>query len=69
MFKSPSNESTLGGAKIVVTLYMFFQVPCLNFNHVIIMNDFHNIFAYYGRSKPKEIKYAKKKTFKNNYLM
>jgi hypothetical protein len=31
--------------------------------NVIIMNDFHNIFAYYGRSKPKEIKYAKN----NNY--
>jgi hypothetical protein len=64
MFKSPLNESTLGGGvKIFDTLYMFFQVPCLNFNHVIIMNDFHNIFAYYGRSKPKEIKYDKKTTF------
>ncbi len=41
------------GVKIVVTLYCFLEVPCLNFNHVIIMKDFHNVFAYYGRSKPK----------------
>jgi hypothetical protein len=33
------------GAKIVVTSYYFLGVPCLNFNHVIIMKDFHNIFA------------------------
>jgi len=41
------------GAKIVVTLYYFLGVPCLNFNHVIIMKDFHNVFAYYGMSKPR----------------
>jgi hypothetical protein len=29
-------------AKIVVTLFFFLRVPCLNFNHVIIMKDFHN---------------------------
>ncbi len=40
-----------GVCKIVVTLYYFLRVPCLNFNHVIIMKDFHNVFAYYGRSK------------------
>jgi hypothetical protein len=28
-------------------------VPCLNFNHNIIMKDFHNLFAYHGRSKLK----------------
>jgi hypothetical protein len=44
------------GAKIVVTLYCFSRVPCLNFNCVISMNDFHSVFTYYGRSKPKEIK-------------
>jgi hypothetical protein len=49
-------ENTLEGAKIVVTLYCFLRVPCLNFNHVIIMKDFHNVFAYYGSSKPKEVK-------------
>ncbi len=54
-------ESTLwGGAKIVVTLYYFLGVPCLNFNNVIIMKDLHNTFAYYGRSKPKEVKCQKK---------
>jgi hypothetical protein len=41
------------GAKIVITLYYFLGVPCLNFNHVIIMKDFHNVFAYYSRLKPK----------------
>ncbi len=44
------------GAKIVVSLYYFPKVSCLNFNHVIIMKKNCNIFAYYGRSKPKEIK-------------
>jgi len=47
-------ESTLGGGgKIVVTLYYFLRVPCLNFNHVIIMKQIHNVFAYYGRSNPQ----------------
>jgi hypothetical protein len=44
------------GAKIVVKLYCFSGVPCLNFNHVIIMKDFHNVFADSDRSKPKEVK-------------
>ncbi len=43
-------------AKIVVTLYYFSMVPCLNFNYVIIMKDFHNVFTYYDKAKPKEIK-------------
>jgi hypothetical protein len=37
-------------------IVFFSRVPCLNFNHVIIMKDFYNVFAYYGKSKPKEIK-------------
>lgn len=41
-------------------IILFFSVPCLNFDHVIIMKGFHNIFAYYRRSKPKEIKCQKK---------
>jgi len=41
------------GAKIVVTLYCFLRVLYLNFNHVIIMKDFHNVSPYYGRSKLK----------------
>jgi hypothetical protein len=41
------------GAKIVVTLYCFSGVPYLNFNNVIILKDFHNVFTNYGRSKPK----------------
>ncbi len=45
-----------GGAKIVVTLYCFSRVPYLNFNHIIIVKDFHNVFAYYHRSKPKKVK-------------
>jgi len=41
------------GAKIVIILYYFWGVPCLNFNHVIIMKDFHNVFTYYGRYPKK----------------
>ncbi len=36
-------ESTLHGAKIVVTLYYFLRIPCLNFNHIIIIKYFHNV--------------------------
>jgi len=59
-------ESTLWGggeAKIVVTLYCFLGVPCLNFKNVIIMKDVHNTFAYYGTSKPKEVKCKKNYIF------
>jgi hypothetical protein len=49
-------EAHYKGAKIVVTLYYFLRVPCLNFNHVIILKDLHNVFSYYGKSKPKKIK-------------
>jgi hypothetical protein len=56
MVNTPMGESIPKGAKIVVTLYCFLVVPCLNFNHIIIMKDFHNVFAYYGSSKPKEVK-------------
>ncbi len=51
------------GATIVVKLYCFLGFPCLNFNHVIIMKDFHNVFAYYDRSKPKEVKCQGNQTF------
>jgi len=48
-------ESTLGGGEeIVSTLYCFSRVPCLNFNHVIIMINFHNDIVYYDRSKPNK---------------
>ncbi len=43
------------GAQIVVTLYCFLRVPCSNFNHVIIMRDFHNVFTYYDRSNPNKL--------------
>ncbi len=49
-------ENTLKGVKIVVTLYCILRVPCLNFNRAIIMKKIHNGFAYYGSSKPKEVK-------------
>jgi hypothetical protein len=49
-------ESTLQrGAKIVVTLYFFLGLTCLNLNHVIIMKIFQFFFGYYGGSKPKEV--------------
>ncbi len=35
---------------------VFQGCPCLNLNHVILKNDFHNTFTYYGRSKQKIIK-------------
>ncbi len=34
----------------------FLGVSCLNFNHVIIMKDFLNVFACYDKSKLKEVK-------------
>jgi hypothetical protein len=47
--------------KIIVTLYYFLGISYLNFNHVIIMKDFHNVFAYYSRSKFKKKKIQKNK--------
>jgi len=44
-------------------LSYFFGVPCLNFNHVIIMKKIHNVFAYYDKSKPKEVKCQKNYIF------
>jgi hypothetical protein len=47
-------KHTAGGIKIVVILYCFLGVPCLSFNHVIIMKDFDNVFAYYVSQNPKK---------------
>jgi hypothetical protein len=33
----------------------------------MIMKDFHNVFAYYSRSEPKEIKCQKKYIFEISY--
>jgi hypothetical protein len=41
--------------KIVVTLYYFLKVQYLNSDHVIIMKYFHDVFAYYDKSKPKKL--------------
>ncbi len=41
----------------------FLKYPCLNFNHVIINMNFHNVFAYYGRENHKEIKCQNKFPF------
>jgi hypothetical protein len=38
-------ENTLKRVEVVVTLYYFLGVPCLNFNHVIIMKDINNFFC------------------------
>jgi hypothetical protein len=32
-------------------IVFFLKVPCLNFNYVIVIKDFHNVFAYYDNSK------------------
>ncbi len=45
-----------GGTKTIITFYCFSRFPCLNVNHVIIMKEFYNVFAYYDRSKPKKVK-------------
>jgi hypothetical protein len=57
--KGPLGESIFRRGKIVVTLYYFLGVPSLNFIHDIIMEGFHNVFAYHGRLKPKDIKCQK----------
>jgi hypothetical protein len=54
---------------IFVTLYYFLGVPYLNFNHVIIVKDFHIVFAYYGRSKLKEMKWKKNVFFISHDVM
>jgi hypothetical protein len=46
-------ESTLKWDMIMSHCIIFLRVPCLNFNHVIIMKDFHNVFVYYGKSELK----------------
>ncbi len=46
-------ENTLQGDQDCCHIVFFLGLPCLNFNYVIIMKDFHNVFTYYGRSKPK----------------
>jgi hypothetical protein len=44
-------------------IVLFFRIPCLNFNHVIVMKDFHNVFAYYNRSKPQKNQMSNKLHF------
>jgi hypothetical protein len=58
----PRWKHTTRGSRLL-SHCIFLGVPCLNFNYVIIMKDFHNVFTYYGRSKPKEIKCTKIKLF------
>jgi hypothetical protein len=42
-----------GVDKIVIALYCFSKVPCSNFDHVNIMKDFHNVFAFMVSQNPK----------------
>jgi len=44
------------GDKDCCRIVLFFKASCLNFNHVIIMKYFHNVFSCYGRSKPQKVK-------------
>jgi hypothetical protein len=48
------------GAKIVT---LFFNNTMLELSPCIIMKDFHNVFAYYDKSKPKKIKYQRNYIF------
>lgn len=50
-------ESTLKGLKMLSHHIVFQGHACLNYNHVIIKKDFHNVFVYYGTWN------AKKETF------
>jgi hypothetical protein len=52
-----------GESKLLSHCMIFQWYPCLKFNHVIIKKDFHNGFAYNGKSKHKEINYQKNYTF------
>jgi hypothetical protein len=38
-------EDTIQRAKVVMTLYYFLRVLCLNFSHFIIMKNFNNFFC------------------------
>jgi len=53
IFELKGDNTLWGGAQKFCHVVLFLGVACLNFNHVIIMKDFHNVFAYYGKSKPK----------------
>jgi hypothetical protein len=52
----PRWKHTTEGAKIVVTLYYIWGVPCLNFNHVIITKCFHNVLHIMVGQNPKKSK-------------
>jgi len=43
--------------------YYSLGYPCLNFNHVIMKKEFHNVFAYYGSLKHKKVKCQRKEIF------
>jgi hypothetical protein len=48
------DESTLYGTSKLFSHCIVFRVLCLSFNHVIIMKDFDNVFAYYVSQNPKK---------------
>jgi hypothetical protein len=55
-----------GGTKIVVTLYCFARVLCLNYKHVIILKDFHNFLHIMVGQNSKKLN-AKETTFFISY--
>jgi hypothetical protein len=62
--KREGMKAHYGEVKTVVTLSYFLKVPCLNFNHVIIMKDFHNVLHVMVGQNPKKSN-AKEATFLN----
>jgi hypothetical protein len=54
------------GGKIVVTLYCYLGVLCLNFNNIIIMKNFHKFLHIMVGESPKKSN-AKKTTFFISY--
>jgi hypothetical protein len=55
-------QSTLQGAQDCCHMVLFSRILCLNFNHVIIMKDFHNVLHIMVGQNPKKSN-AKETTF------
>jgi hypothetical protein len=63
-FKHLVDESPLWGVEDCCHIVFFSKVPCVNFNHVIIMKDFHNFLHIMVGQNPKKLN-TKKITFLN----
>jgi hypothetical protein len=55
-------KHTMKGPKNFLHYIIFQGCPCLNFNHVTINKDFHNVWPYYGSQNTNKSN-AKETTF------